>query len=148
MGGIVKFYPALFFAVMSWFSNRLLPVFAFFLFAGSALINAAPQGFLEGHLKIVSPKEVELADATPSERTAINYADYPVIILSKDRKTEARRVTPDETGKYRVALPPGEYILDVQRRRPKGHVRARPQPFTVVSNKTVQVDMAIDTGVR
>jgi hypothetical protein len=133
---------------MWWSLKPLLPVLAFFLFAGSGLINAAPQGFLEGHLKIVSPKEVELADATPSESTAINYADYPLIILSKDRKTEVRRVTPDDSGKYRVALPPGEYILDVQRRRPKGHVRARPQPFTVVSNKTVQVDMAIDTGVR
>jgi hypothetical protein len=145
----VKIYPAhFFFAVMWWSLKPLLPVLAFFLFAGSALINAAPQGFLEGHLKIVSPKEVELADATPSERTAINYADYPLIILSKDREKEVRRVTPDDTGKYRVALPPGEYILDVERRRPKGHVRARPQPFTVVSDKTVQVDMAIDTGVR
>jgi len=133
---------------MLWFPKRLLPVLAFFLFAGSALINAAPQGFLEGHLKIVSPREVELADATPSERTAINYADYPLTILSKDSKTEVTHVTPDDSGKYRVALPPGEYILDVQRRRPKGHVRARPQPFTVVSNKTVEVDMAIDTGVR
>jgi len=148
LGGIVRIYPVYFFAIMSWFLKRLLPIFAFFLFAGSALINAAPQGFLEGHLKILSAKEVELADATSSESTAINYADYPLIILSKDRKTEVTRVTPDDSGKYRVALPPGEYILDVQRRRPKGHIRARPQPFSVISNNTVQVDMAIDTGVR
>ena len=77
-----------------------------------------------------------------------NYADYPLIILSQDGKQEIARVTADETGKYRVALPPGDYILDVQRRPPKGHIRAKPQPFTVVSNQTVRVDMDIDTGVR
>jgi len=44
-------------------------------------------------------------------------------------------------------LPPGDYVLDVQRRAP-GHVRAKPQRFTVVSNQTVRVDMDIDTGIR
>ena len=29
-----------------------------------------------------------------------------------------------------------------------GNVRAKPQPFTIVSSQTVRVDMAIDTGVR
>ena len=80
--------------------------------------------------------------------TAENYADYPLIILSQDGKKEIARVTADENGNYRVALPPGDYILDVQGRRHKGHIRATPQPFTVVSNQTVHVDMNIDTGVR
>jgi hypothetical protein len=38
-------------------------------------------------------------------------------------------------------------VLDVQDRRHR-HFRAKPQPFTVVSNQTVRVDMNIDTGVR
>lgn len=118
-----------------------------FLLAGTA-VDATPPGFLEGHLKVFSLKEVELADATPSQKTGENYADYPLIILSRDGKQEIARVTADETGKYRVALPPGDYILDVQRRPPKGHIRAKPQPFTVISNQTVRVDMDIDTGVR
>ena len=46
-----------------------------------------------------------------------------------------------------TALPPGDYVLDVQRRA-RGHVRAKPQRFTIVSNHTVRVDMDIDTGVR
>lgn len=105
-------------------------------------------GFVEGHLKIISPKEVELADETPSKIAAATYVDYPLIILSHDGKKEIARVTADENGNYRVALPPGDYILDVQGRPPKGHVRAKPQPFTVASNQTVHVDMNIDTGVR
>jgi hypothetical protein len=132
---------------MSWFLKRLLPVLSFFLFAGSALINAAPQGFVEGHLKIISPKEVELADETPSKMTAENYIDYPLVIFSRDKKTEVTHVTADANGNYRVALPPGDYVLDVQDRRHR-HFRAKPQPFTVVSNQTVRVDKNIDTGVH
>ena len=109
--------------------------------------NAAP-GFLEGRLRILAYKDVELAEGTPQKFSEGNYAEYPLIILSQDGKNEIARVTADETGKFRVPLPPGDYILDVQGRRPKGHVRAKPQPFTVVSNQTAHVDMNIDMGIR
>lgn len=144
----MKIYPAHFFAVMSSVLKYLVSVCVFLVLAGSALIDAAPPGFVEGHLKIVSPKEVELADATPSKSTAENYADYPLIILSREGEKEIARVTADASGKYRIALPPGNYVLDVQGRRPKGHVRAKPEPFTIISNQTVHVDMSIDTGIR
>ena len=142
----MKIYPAHFFLM----SSCLKCVFfacIFWLLASSASLNAAPQGFLEGHLKIYSPKEVELADATPSKMTAENYANYPLIVVSGDRKKQIARVTADENGNYRVALPPGDYVLDVQDRR-RRHVRATPQPFTVASNQTAHLDMNIDTGVR
>jgi hypothetical protein len=109
--------------------------------------NAAP-GFLEGRLRILAHKDVELAEETPPKFSEGNYAEYPLIILSQDGKNEIARVTADETGKFRVALPPGDYVLDVQGRQPKGHVRAKPQPFTVAPNQTVHVDMNIDTGIR
>ncbi|SRR5437899_9794561 len=116
---------------------------------GTESINAAPQGFLEGHLKIISPREVEPSDEMPRQTvTAETYAQYPLIILSAGAQKEIARVTADENGNYRVALSPGDYILDVQGRKPKGHLRAKPQPFTVASNQTVRVDMNIDTGIR
>jgi hypothetical protein len=148
LGGIVKIYPAHFFAVMSSVPKYLVSACVFLVLAGSALIDAAPPGFVEGHLKIVSPKEVELADGSPPADVAtMNYAEYPLIILSRDGKKEIARMTADENGNYRVSLPPGDYVLDVQDRR-RRHVRAAPQPFTVASNRTVHVDMNIDTGVR
>ena len=107
--------------------------------------NTAP-GFLEGRLRILAFKDVELAGANPPKFSGGNYAEYPLIILSGDGKKEIARVRANENGSYRLALPPGDYILDVQGRRPKGHVRAKPQPFTVVSNQTVRIDMDIDTG--
>jgi len=106
--------------------------------------NAAPQGFLEGHLKIVSPKPVDIGDENAATVTTGNYADYPLLILSGDGQKEIARITADTNGNYRAVLPPGDYVLDVQGRT-RGHVRAKPQRFTVVSNQTVRVDMDIDT---
>jgi hypothetical protein len=131
---------------MSSCSKSLISGCVIALLVGGASVNAAPQGFLEGHLKIYSPKEVELADETPS-KTAHNYSEYPLIILSRDQTTQIARLTADENGNYRVALPAGDYVLDVQDRR-RRHVRATPQSFTLLANQTAHVDMSIDTGVR
>ena len=62
-------------------------------------------------------------------------------------KKEIMRITAGEQGNYRVALPPGDYVLDVQGRAPE-HVCAKEQPFTVVANQAVRVDMDLDTGIR
>lgn len=115
---------------------------------GRLASDGAERGFLEGHLRILALKDVELAEGNPPKFSGGNYAEYPLIILSGDGKKEIARAMADGNGKYRVALPPGDYILDVQGRRPRGHVRAKPQRFTVVSNQSVRVDMDIDTGVR
>jgi hypothetical protein len=109
--------------------------------------NTAP-GFLEGRLRIRAIRDVELAEGNPPKFSGGNYAEYPLIVLGKEGKKEIARVTADENGKYRLALPPGDYILDVQGRPPKGHVRAKPQRFTIASNQVARIDMNIDTGIR
>jgi len=130
---------------MSSFLKNLIVGCIFLVLAGSAAwSDALPSGIMEGHLKILSPKAFDVGDENAATVTAENYAEYPLIILSQEGKKEIARVTADENGNYRVALPPGDYILDVQGRARK-HVRWKPQPFTVVSNQTVRVDMAIDT---
>jgi hypothetical protein len=128
---------------MSSFLKCLIAVCIFSVVSGTA--TELP-GLVEGPLKIISGKEVELADGNAPAITAENYAQYPLVILSRDQKQIAR-VTADANGNYRVALPPGDYVLDVQDRG-RRHFRAKPQSFTVVSNQTVRVDMNIDTGVR
>lgn len=130
---------------MSSLLKCLIAVYMVSLVAGRAA-DEAP-GFIEGHLKIISAKEVELADGNAPTITAENYAQHPLIILTRGGEKEIARVTADGNGNYRTALPPGDYLLDVKGRA-RGHVRAKPQRFTVVSNQTVRVDMDIDTGVR
>jgi hypothetical protein len=127
--------------------KKLIGVLVFLMLAGSAVSdNALPSGVVEGHVKIISLKEVELADADVSTKaTSVNYSEYPLIIRSREK--EILRVTADAEGNYRLALPPGDYILDVEGRAPK-RVRATPRPFTVLPNRAVRIDMDIDTGVR
>jgi hypothetical protein len=123
----------------------------FLCLLGPASIKAAPSGFLEGHLKIILSREVDLADGTPASGNGENYAEYPLIVLDKNNGKEVTRVTADTNGNYRVALPPGDYVLDVRlgaNGRPLGHLRAEPHPFTILPNQTVRVDMDIDTGIR
>ena len=119
-----------------------------FLLVYSASINAAEQGLLEGHMKIIFGMAVgESGEMPRAEGAPESYAQYPLIILSQAERKEIARVTADEKGNYRVALPPGNYVLDIQDRVAK-HVRAAPRPFTVVSNQTVHVDMNIVIGIR
>jgi hypothetical protein len=132
----------------SIFFRYLASVFIVFLLAGTTTINAAQQGFLEGHLKIIFGMAVGESDEMPRAQGAPeSYAQYPLIVLSQEEKKEIALMTADEKGNYRVALPPGNYVLDVQDRVAK-HIRAAPQRFTVVSNQTVHVDMNVVIGMH
>jgi hypothetical protein len=125
----------------------LVSALVIFLLAYSASINAAEQGFLEGHLKIIFGMAVGPSDEMPRPEIAPeSYAEYPLVVMSQEEKKEIARVTADKKGDYRVALPPGNYVLDIQDRVAK-QVRAAPQPFTVVSNQTVHVDMNVVIGL-
>jgi len=129
--------------------NSVAAACIFLMLAGTASIKAAPQGFVEGHLKIVVIRAVEPDDMPqPAPET---YAEYPLVILSQDGKREIAQLTADKSGKYRVALQPGDYILALQERsaeeRAAERIQANPEPFTVVSNQTVRVDMRIFKGL-
>jgi hypothetical protein len=133
---------------MSSIPNYVAAAWIFLMLAGTASIKAAPQGFMEGHLKIVVIRAVEPDDMPqPAPET---YAEYPLIISSEDGKREIARLSADRSGNYRVALPPGAYILHVQERAEERihAIHANPQPFTVVSNQTVRVDMSIFIGAK
>lgn len=127
--------------------KNLIPIGLSVVLACTAAGDSAPPGFVEGHLKILAPREVELQDGQAPAIGPEVYAEYPLIIRSSDGKTEVARVTADANGNFRTALPPGNYVLDVQGRAP-GRVRAQPRRFEIVSGQTARVDMDIDTGVR
>jgi hypothetical protein len=125
-------------------SLKYLPfALGIFLLACSSSLNATEQGFLEGHLKIMFGMAAQPSDDMPRPEIAPeSYAEYPLVVLSQAEKKEIARVTADEHGNYRVGLPPGNYVLDVQDR-----VRGQPQPFTVLSNQIARVDMNVVIGL-
>jgi hypothetical protein len=112
---------------------------------GCVASDTVPPGFLEGHLTIRSPNPVDVGDGNAPTVTPENYGEYTLLILSRAEKREIARVTADKNGNYRAELPPGDYVLEVQG-RPRTHLRWKPQPFTIPSNRTVRADMdVIDT---
>ena len=119
------------------------------LIGSAVLSDPVPPGFVEGHVKIFPLSDVNLADDGNRTNTAAaeRYAEYPLVVLARDGKKEITQVTVNRNGNYRIELPPGDYILDVQgpESRPG---RVKPRPFTVLSNQAVRVDMNIDTGIR
>ena len=133
---------------MSSIPNFVAAACIILMLAGSASVKAAAEGFMDGHLKIVVIRPVE-PDNMPQSAPE-TYAEYPLIILSQDGKREIARLTADKSGNYRAALPPGAYILAVQERpteeRTAERIHANRQPFTVVPNQTVRVDMTIFIG--
>jgi hypothetical protein len=130
---------------MSWAMCLKNPVVGFIFLAlagGAALSDELPSGLMEGHLKIRSSNPVDLGDENATTITAGNYDDYRLLILSRDGQKEITRITADGNGNYRVALQPGDYVLEVQG-RPRTHLRYKPQQFMIVSNQTVRVDMDV-----
>jgi hypothetical protein len=125
-------------------SERVVLTAALCVLLGPAATLAKPKGFLEGHLQIISPSEVHLAEtASPA---APDYAKFPLIILTQSGEVVIQIIA-DTKGNYHAALRPGNYILDAKGRN-KGHLRAKPQPFNVLANQITKVDLTIDTGVR
>jgi len=134
---------------MSEAVRYLIAACASVVLIGTASSNAAPQGFVEGQLKIVSLRPVELdgenAPTQTAPATTETYANYPLIILSQGERKQITRITAKADGSYRAALPPGNYILDVEE-RVRRRLRVKTQPFTVVPNEKVHVDLTIVTG--
>ena len=92
-------------------------------------------------MKIIFGMAAQPSDDMPRpEIPPESYTEYPLVVLSQENNKEIARVTADGQGNYRVPLPPGNYVLDVQDRVRK-RVRTRPQPFSVVSNQIAHVDM-------
>jgi hypothetical protein len=105
-------------------------------------------GIVEGQIRIVLSKGgAHLADDTSPSKEKIPYADYPVLILDKDRKTEVAQVTPDSDGRFRTILPAGDYVLDVKRNG-RHRLRVTARPFTIVEGQTVQVEMEIESAIE
>ena len=120
-----------------------------FLIAACCLASDnAPLGFLEGRLRILAAKEVELAEGNASKFSA-DYAEYPLIILSQDGKKEIAACNGGRKWKLSRRAPSGRLHPGCARtaglRVTSARNRNRSQ---VVSNQTVHVDMDIDTGVR
>ena len=73
------------------FLKNLIVGCIFLMLAGNATSSdALPPGVMEGHLKILSRKPVDIGDENAATVTAENYADYPTDRLEPRRQKRNR----------------------------------------------------------
>jgi hypothetical protein len=109
--------------------------------------EAVSPGFLEGSVSIGPLCPVEPCNIPP-ERLAEVYASRSVIVSWKDTGKVVAVVSLNADGSYRVALPPGVFVVDTNRTGGVGGARGLPADVVIESNKTVRLDIDIDTGIR
>src|SRR5438067_6982972 len=86
--------PVFFYQVVSASLRYQIAACIFLLLVGSAMSNdASPPGVLEGHLKILSATPVQPTDENVVAETGGHYADYTLVILSRDGQKEIARVS-------------------------------------------------------
>lgn len=118
-----------------------IAVAAMLIAVGTASATPPPLGILEGTLKAPVQRGAELADDVSSS----SASDQPTytLALRKDGK-EVAHVETDKQGKYRIALPPGEYVLDLKEVRKRRRVAGSlPRHVTVLVDKTSRVDIEL-----
>ena len=104
-------------------------------------------GYLAGNVTIgpLSPVErVGVPSPVPPPQV---FTSRSINVFQIDGKTLVVNVKFNGDGTYRVALPPGNYVVAIAR---GGIDRARglPQSITIESGVTTTLDINIDTGIR
>jgi hypothetical protein len=103
-------------------------------------------GYLTGHVTIGPLQPVQRAgpSATPAPEV---FSARSINIFQPDGTTLVVNVRIDSDGTFRVALPPGVYVVTLAK---SGLDRARglPKTVTIEGGKTVTLDVDIDTGIR
>ena len=104
-------------------------------------------GTLEGHVRLgpmLPAKREGMVEPTPAPEA---YAARQVVIYRRNGRTEFARSQINAQGKYRVSVPAGTYVVDINHAGIDRGVDL-PQEIEIVDGQVTQLDIAIDTGVR
>jgi hypothetical protein len=104
-------------------------------------------GVLEGHVTIgplVPVVREGEAEPTPAPEV---YAAREIVVFEEDGKTEIARLKIDANGNYRVELPVGTYIIDINRIG-IDTAAGLPKEIEITSLGVTRLDIDIDTGIR
>jgi hypothetical protein len=104
-------------------------------------------GTLEGHVSI-GPLVPVLREGEPEPTPAPEvYAAREVVIYAQNGQTEITRVPIHPDGTYRVPLPVGTYVVDINHMGIDRGIDL-PQTVEIVSQQVTRLDIEIDTGIR
>jgi len=104
-------------------------------------------GVLEGHVSI-GPLVPVVREGEPEPTAAPEvYAGRQIVVFSSGGRREITRVEIDGQGDYRVALPAGSYLVDINHAGIDS-AAGLPAEVQILPGQTTRLDVDIDTGIR
>ncbi len=104
-------------------------------------------GYLKGKVDIGPLCPVEKAYNNDScLPTPQIYREWPIAVYSADNNVRIAEIVPYANGTYSIKLPPGRYIVDLE--KPHRFGKNLPAEITIRENETTILDIHIDTGIR
>jgi len=104
-------------------------------------------GTLQGHVNIGPLQPVVRVDEPTPAVPPEAYAARQIVIYAADGQTEIARVQIGPNGNYEVALPPGTYVVDINRGGIDSN-KSLPAKVQIEAGQTKTLDVEIDTGIR
>lgn len=108
------------------------------------------KGFLVGKITIGPLCPVERIPPDPQcQPTVATYQAWPIAVYSADKKEKIVQLEPALGGDYKIELPIGNYVVDLEKQQSIGFgVKNLPAAVFVSSGQTSILDINIDTGIR
>lgn len=111
--------------------------------------KALDPGILEGKITIGPICPVERIPPDPAcQPTAETYKAYPVSIFTSDGSKKIAQLNPSLDGSYNVELPPGNFLVVLERSNTGIGGSNLPVEVSISSEDKTILDINIDTGIR
>jgi hypothetical protein len=108
----------------------------------------AGTGYLEGKITIGPLCPVgRIPPDLNCQPTEATYKAWPTAIWTPGKIILVANIYPDNNGTYKIALPAGSYVVDIERQQSIG-ARNLPANVVVRANESTTLDINIDTGIR
>jgi len=110
-------------------------------------VAPAPQGILKGHVSI-GPLQPAVREGVPEPTPNPEmYAARQVVVFDQKGRKEIARASINAAGDYEIALPAGNYIVDINHSG-IDFAKGLPAQVEISINEVTVLDIAIDTGIR
>ena len=108
----------------------------------------AGNGVLKGKISIGPLCPVERIPPDPKcQATPEMYAARKIFVYQTDKITLVTTITPDNRGQFSLSLPAGTYYLNMASQT-IGNISGLPATVQIENNKTISLEINVDTGIR
>ena len=134
---------------MRW-SKHILLLLVVTIFLVAACTKIPPSGTLKGKVTIGPLCPVERNPPDPScQPTEETYRAWALAVVEAQSKKEVVVIIPQLDGTFSVQLPPGDYMVDLQKSNNAiGKGGGLPLSVTINDGHTTTASINIDTGIR